>query len=173
MDTNAVKDNGGENISILLFTDVTNASDVKNKVIAENIPACLIRAEFVLDLFQLQCAVKKALINKKNGTMKTRKVTTEVLYQLSPSKNIAESLKTFGARDDENTVVIVLINDENDQHKTLLRESIDGTQIGLERISEFSNSSALQKMFKVGEKELSVGTLLDGIVTRMAVKDIT
>uniref|UniRef100_A0A2R5LMQ2 Putative kinase binding protein n=1 Tax=Ornithodoros turicata TaxID=34597 RepID=A0A2R5LMQ2_9ACAR len=172
MTAEVIENSNGKTTSVLLFTEVTNSSAIKNKVIAEDIPACVIRAEFILDLFQLQCAVKKALVNNINGAMKTRKVTTEVLYQLSPTKNIRESLRTFGARDDERTIVVVLINDEENRHQTLLRESINGVQVGLDRLSEFSNAAALQNMFKIGEKEMSVGGLLDGIITRMAVKDI-
>lgn len=167
-----IEDSGGKTTSALLFTGVKNCSEIKRKVITDYISACLIRADYILDVFQVQCAVKKALASSKNGTMKTRKVTTEVLYQLSPNKNIGESLRTFAARDSEENIVVVLIDDEEDRNLTLLQESIVGEQARLDKLCELADVKSLQKIFQIAEKELKVSSLLDSIVTRMAVKDV-
>ncbi len=44
----------------------------------------------VYDMFAVQTAANKALVNEKNGTMKTKSLATELLYQLSPSVNVKQ-----------------------------------------------------------------------------------
>lgn len=157
--------------SILLFGEVTNCGELRQLVLSGGLQVCLIRASLVADIFQVQCAVAKALANHSSGRMKTRSLLSEVLYVLGPTGSIGDSLRQMGAQDTDSTFVVVRLDDPGDSHLKTLMERIKGRQLPLDSIPQFTDTQALAKLFKVTEKELSVGTLLDAVVTRIALKD--
>ncbi|KAL3182171.1 hypothetical protein MRX96_035190 [Rhipicephalus microplus] len=157
--------------SILLFSDVTNCSELRQLVLSGCLQVCLIRASLVADIFQVQCAVAKALANHSSGHMKTRSLLSEILYVLGPSGSIGDSLRQMGAQDADTTIVVVRLDDPGDCFLKTLTERIKGRQLPLDSIPQFTDTGALTKMFKVTEKELTVGTLLDAVVTRIALKN--
>ncbi|CAN8005087.1 unnamed protein product [Ixodes hexagonus] len=162
---------GNKLASILLFSNVQNSAELTQMAVEGAISACFVRASLITDLFQVQCAVQKALVNRRHGTMKTRSILSEILYQLAPTKNISDSLKQFGAHDTDTAVIVVLVDDSEDKHRTKLLESLRGERVALDKLSELSDPQALRKLFRVTDKELTVGSLLDAVITRMATKD--
>ncbi|XP_029840864.2 EKC/KEOPS complex subunit TPRKB [Ixodes scapularis] len=171
MEHDVLDRSGSKLASILLFADVQNSAQLTQMAVDGAISACVVRASLIVDLFQLQCAVQKALANRRNGTMKTRSILSEILYQLAPTKNISDSLKQLGAHENDTSVVVVLVDDPDDKHCAKLLESARGERAPLEKLSALSDPQALRKLFKITDKELAVGSLLDAVVTRMAVKD--
>lgn len=163
---------GNRLASILLLANVQNSAELTQMAVEGAISACFIRASLIVDLFQVQCAVQKALVNRRNGTSKTRTVLSEILYQLAPTRNISDSLKQLGAHDTDTAVVVVLVDDPDDRHRAKLLEQLRGERVALDKLSELSDPQALKKLFKITDKELAVGSLLDAVVTRMAVKDM-
>lgn len=163
---------GKRGASILLFGDVMNCSELRQMVLGGGLQVCLIRAPLVADIFQVQCALAKALANHSNGRMKTRSLLSEILYVLSPTGSIADSLRQMGAQDSDTTLIVVCLDDPEDKHLNSLKEHIKGRQLPLNNIPQFTDPQALAKLFKVTEKELSVGSLLDAVVTRIALKDM-
>ncbi|KAL3233256.1 hypothetical protein MRX96_022890 [Rhipicephalus microplus] len=127
--------------SILLFSDVTNCSELRQLVLSGCLQVCLIRASLVADIFQ------------------------------GPSGSIGDSLRQMGAQDADTTIVVVRLDDPGDCFLKTLTERIKGRQLPLDSIPQFTDTGALTKMFKVTEKELTVGTLLDAVVTRIALKN--
>lgn len=162
---------GKREASILLFGDVTNCNELRQMVLSGGLQVCLIRASLVADVFQVQCALAKALANHSNGRMKTRSLLSEILYILGPTGSIGDSLRQMGAQDSDTTLIVVCLDRLEDRHLNSLKERIKGRQLALDSIPQFTDSQALAKLFKVTEKELSVGGLLDAIVTRIALKD--
>lgn len=162
---------GNRAASILLFGDVTNCSELRQLVLDGTLQVCLVRAPLVVDLFQVQCALAKVLAKKSSGRLKTRSVLSEVLYVLGPTGNIRDSLTQMGAQDSDSAVVVVRLDDPEDKHLDMLSERIKGRQLPVEKIPQFTDSQAIAKLFKVTESELSAGSLLDALVTRVALKD--
>lgn len=171
MDFDIVDKTGKRLASILLFSNVKNTSELRQMAVEGKISACFVRAALIVDLFQVQCAVKKALIKRENGTTKTRTILSEILYELSPVKNITESMKQIGIHDSDSAVIVVLVDDHDNQHLEMLLKCVQGEQEPLSRIADFADPQALRKLFKVTDKKLSFGSLLDAVVTRMAIKD--
>lgn len=157
--------------SILLFGDVTNCSELRQMVLSGGLQVCLIRSSLVADVFQVQCAIAKVLTNHSSGRMKTRSLLSEILYILGPTSSIGDSLRQMGAQDSDKTLIVVRLDDPEDRHLSTLKEHIKGRQLPLNSIPQFTDSQALAKLFKVTEKELSMGSLLDAVVTRIALKD--
>lgn len=159
---------GNRTGSIMLFGDVTNCSELRRLVLEGSLEVCLIRASLVVDLFQVQCAMARVLAKKR---LKTKSMLSEVLYVLGPTGNIRDSLTQMGAQDGDSAVIVVRLDDPEDKHLKMLLERIKGRQLPLETIPQFTDSDAVVKLFKVTESELSAGSLLDAVVTRIALKD--
>jgi tRNA threonylcarbamoyladenosine modification (KEOPS) complex Cgi121 subunit len=48
--------------------------------------------------------------------MRTRSVNTEILFNLSSSRNITESLKSFGATEKDKDILVCTIDKVSDEH---------------------------------------------------------
>lgn len=68
---------------------------------------CLLNPGLIIDLFQLQVAISRAVSNRASGQMATKNIYSEILYCLSPSKNIVESFKLFGAVEQSSSLIVV------------------------------------------------------------------
>jgi hypothetical protein len=90
-------------VDFLLFRDVTNAGDVRQACVAGNFrtsggSVAIVKASMIVDLLQLKAAVAKAVAASQSSgegavRMKTRALDTEIVYYLSVSKSISDSLK--------------------------------------------------------------------------------
>lgn len=52
-------------------------------------------------------AAAKCIISQKNGTMKTKTLNSELIYSLSPSLHVTDSLKQFGLSPNLQYVLVV------------------------------------------------------------------
>ena len=60
---------------------------------------------------QVLVSARKSLLACARGKMTTRSATTEILFNLSSSKNITDSLVKFGIGDDDKDLIAVIIAD--------------------------------------------------------------
>jgi len=111
---------------LMVFDGVKNMEDVRRKVNAGEISASLVSTSVLCHSLPLLIAIEKSIQNRTGmgGKMITRTIFTEVLYNLSFTKNITESLRTFGVKEDETSFLAVLFNDR------LLRDGDGGEEEG-------------------------------------------
>ena len=106
--------------------------------------------------------------------MKTRNLHTEILFNLSPSNSIKESLTNFGASDSQTNLIGVCLrkhDDVTDGMETLLK-MVDGAPTKpLCDIEKYNDIDRIAKLYKVGKEEMSIGSLADAVVLRVATKD--
>ncbi|XP_018616787.1 EKC/KEOPS complex subunit TPRKB isoform X2 [Scleropages formosus] len=157
----------GYSVTQCLFKDVRNAAELRKSAVGGEIQGALINPSMIV------VAANKAFHLQKVGKMKTRSLYSEVIFNLSPTNNISESFKKFGIADNDNTVLIVLIHSKEDEYYIDdIRSKIDGEQIPVELISTLSDVPKIKKLYKVTAQEDCVGTLLEAVLCRMAVKDV-
>ncbi|XP_013408871.1 EKC/KEOPS complex subunit Tprkb [Lingula anatina] len=158
-------------LSIVLYKDVRNLSEVRKLVIEGKFEAALIKPSVVVDPFQVLVAVNKAVHLHSNNKKYTRTLHSEILYSLAPSKNISDSYKKFGVTDQETSVLIVSLAEESTKPQDFL-SVIQGQQVALESLPEFTDLDTVKKVYKIPDIELSIGTVLEAVVNRIASKDI-
>lgn len=91
-------------VSICILQDISLPFD-EIKALIPTIDCALINPRLVSSYDQLTTAIMKVMTAGKS--MKTRSRYSELLYSLSPSTNVTESLKTFGLASDCKQAVAV------------------------------------------------------------------
>eukprot|EP00794_Sanderia_malayensis_P006256 gene6256-6975_t len=120
--------------------------------------------------FSVMVASNKAVHNLVAGKMKTKSVHTELLYNLSPTHNISESLKNFGIHENETELLMAFIHKKTEELEAYFAH-VDGTPVNAELVEECSNTDKIKKLYKITEQELEIGTISDAVVCRISVKD--
>jgi tRNA threonylcarbamoyladenosine modification (KEOPS) complex Cgi121 subunit len=82
---------------------------------------------------------------------------------------ISESLKLFSAQDGDTNILVL----GEKQLFQKLHEQIDGQEVPLESISEFTDVELLKKVYQIPEEELTNSNLQDSVISRMASKEFS
>lgn len=117
----------------------------------------LINPSLVLSLEQLSSAIMKVLVSGK--TMKTRSQYTELLYNLSPSTNVTDSLKSFGLNDTNSSAIAVRFNCEDGEgFAAELQEKLRCKVLEFDTIlfEKFSDLDLIKKTYKLSTDKPSL-----------------
>ncbi|CAH1109208.1 unnamed protein product [Psylliodes chrysocephalus] len=151
-----------------LFKNVKNVKEIKDQLIKGELKCCIMKPTLILDPIQVVVAANKALVNEK---LTTKTIYTEILFNLSPTKNISKSLQTFGIDEkDENLLVITLLK-EGDKEDTDLFKKIDGEEVSLDKLKNYADMNLIKRTYKIADKETNVTPILNSLVSRIATKD--
>ncbi|XP_065199026.1 EKC/KEOPS complex subunit TPRKB-like [Sycon ciliatum] len=155
-----------------LFENVRNISEVRQDVIGGRCSAALVSPQMVVGSRQVTVAACKAAHCHATNSMKTRSINTELIYWLSPTTSISNSLKHFGSTDQDTSLLAVVIDDaETSAEAEAVFKRIDGDLVPLERLAELSDRGAIEKHFQITPKELSFSSLEDSVITRAVGKE--
>lgn len=163
----------GLHCTLHLFTNVTNTSEIREKLVAGKLDCCVVKPSLIIDTFQLVVAANKATLNAKRNRLITKTVYTEVLFYLSMSKNISRSLTEFGISDSDKNILVILIHKLGEEQAILeeVLRSVKGERIPISRLQEFTNVNLVRKTYKIDEGELQVSSLANAIVSRISCKE--
>ncbi|KAH7721888.1 Kinase binding protein [Aphelenchoides avenae] len=159
-------------LRVCIFRDVKNAVELGQLVRRGEIDAALIRAEMVAEPFILLAAANRAIHQAAHNRMYTRSLSAELIYSLSPTRNITDSLNTFGISDDSRNLIVAIFDDERGSKMVKLAKQIDGTPTPLETLHEIVDIPAIKKVYHVSDPVLNAETVSDLILTRIIAKDI-
>lgn len=157
-------------IKILLFKDVENVETIRNNIIKGVWNCAVIKPNLILDIFQVVVAANRAVLSERSNTMVTKTVYSEILYNLSLTKNISQSLSKFGIEKDNSILVCFLINNDNDNSEEIIKQ-IKGNLCSISDLSNFSSLKDIKSIYKLNNLK-DDGNLLDIIVSRMVTKNI-
>ena len=168
-------------VSVVLFEDVENASELRSKVMKNELPcaAALVDAAYVASRRQIVSATYQAVrrwqntkgVLKANDLAKSRTLETEFVYSLSSATSVGEALRTVGLQDTTRQLLVVAF--DADKLETLL-SLVRGTRRPLSAIDILANDKrdALIANFNIKDQELNlVGGIHAAILSRLAAKD--
>ncbi|XP_059152478.1 EKC/KEOPS complex subunit TPRKB-like [Physella acuta] len=159
-------------ITLALFADIESCKILRQNVMSGLIEASLLKANMVIDSFQVLVAANKAVHLHRTNSMVTKNVHSEILYSLSPSKNISESFRSFGVSDSDKSVFVAIVDDADDKTLNKITELLGKEPSQLDQLPEIADTKLITKVYKVTEEELSNFSLLDSLVTRISSKEI-
>lgn len=135
----------------------------------------LISRRLIVDPFQIVVAVNNAYLSCENSCMKTKSLANEILFNLSSSKNITQSLKEISANDQDNDMIVAIISKFSNvpEMKIFQEKCITGCETDISDIAENIDEDYIKSYYKISQIENGNSSLLDSIVTRIACKALT
>ena len=155
----------GQNLHLSLAINVTNCAQVRQKVISGQLNCVLIKPSLVPSCLVVATAANKACLSSSRGSMRTRSVNTEILFNMSSSSNITESLTKFGVGDTDTEILVASIDGDMET----VRGAIAGDWVDTEHLETYLDTAALTKLHKLKTEELS--DLTGALCSRISAKD--
>ncbi|KAL6762483.1 kinase binding protein CGI-121-domain-containing protein [Haematococcus lacustris] len=162
-----------QTLHAVLFENVNNAKQLRAQLDAGELPcsAALINACAVPHLSLLQSAAHKALHSKATAALHTKNLHTELVYNLSSSKHIGESLRRFGVGDDSRSLLLACFGTSKER-VAALGTCVQGQPAPLTRLATLADLDTLKRWYKLTDKELALpGGLVDAVLTRIALRE--
>lgn len=156
-------------LSCTLITNVQNASILKEQLMAGLLSCAVIKPSLIIDLFPICIAANKALLARSHGKLVTKSIYTEILFNLSISKNISQSLLKFGIDDKDSEILVVTLEDSEEVANILSK--VEGVIIDMGHLNGLSSVKAIRKVYKINDHELNVSSLTNTIVSKISTKD--
>jgi EKC/KEOPS complex subunit CGI121/TPRKB len=100
----------------VLVNNVENLQTIKENLIKGNTDYdyAFINAKNITSLEQLYSVYYKVMLDERNGTMKSRTLHTEIIYALSPFKNIMDCLNKYGISKTADSLLVIKIMNAED-----------------------------------------------------------
>jgi len=159
-------------LRVCIFRDVKNAVELRRLLRRGEIDAAMIRPELVAEPFILLAAANRAIHQAAHNRMYTRSLSAELIYSLSPTRNISESLNVFGIAENSHNLVVAIFGDSSGKRLTEVAKRIDGKAAPLEALRDLRQMTLIKRVYQVEEPELNSGNISDLIVSRIVAKDI-
>ncbi|XP_066962096.1 EKC/KEOPS complex subunit TPRKB-like isoform X2 [Macrobrachium rosenbergii] len=168
---NVLEDASRSRCHLLLYRNVENAIDLRKMIMEGQVEASLIKPEMVVSAFQVLVAANKAVRSLEAKKMTTRSVFSEIIFNLSPTKNISESLLRFGLGDSDKDILAVVVDPDVEPKVEKLSGQIQGQLVPLDELSSLTNVQKVTETYKITKEELTMSSLSDGVISRMACKE--
>ncbi|CAG9768929.1 unnamed protein product [Ceutorhynchus assimilis] len=154
-------------LKMQLFNNVTNTAELRSKIMTGELKCCIVKPQLVYDPLQVVVAANKALTSKKQTT---KSIFTELLFNLSPSSNISQSLLKFGIHDKDQSLLVVILEKTTDNFEDIF-SLVQGDVLDISHLNQLNDIKAIRKMYKITDKEFNSVDILDSIVSRIATKE--
>uniref|UniRef100_A0A915K0E0 EKC/KEOPS complex subunit CGI121 n=1 Tax=Romanomermis culicivorax TaxID=13658 RepID=A0A915K0E0_ROMCU len=158
-------------VRICLFRNVKNAKDLKLLIQSGQVECSFVRAELILEIFQLLAATNKAIHCNIYGNLATKNIHSEIVYCLSPTRNITESLVTFGVHDDSHDILVVVVGDVKGDKLKQVGKFINGRPEPLSALRNLTDHALIKQIYNVKDPELNKSSIVDAVVSRIVSKD--
>ncbi|KAH3666821.1 hypothetical protein OGAPHI_003270 [Ogataea philodendri] len=141
------------------FSNVSNQESIKNSLLAAdpNYNYAFVNGDYLVSQEQILSAVYKALLDDSFNRKKSKSINSEIIYNLSPLKNILECLKTFGVSESPHLLAIKLINKKDDPLliQQNLQSIVKGTPLDIsdKLLQENSDLTKIHKLFNTQDSD--------------------
>ncbi|KAL3382835.1 hypothetical protein AABB24_002366 [Solanum stoloniferum] len=163
---------GGTTLCLALFSDVTNSKELLDLMQSATLEpeVAFLNASLIPDVFPVLAAAHKTLVAKSRGSLTTRTLHSELVYNFSGSKHISESLKRCGIADNTSYILAARFGASADE-MVAIEKLIKGNEIDLKELEQRINQAQIQKHYKISNLELEISSLADAITCRIAARD--
>ena len=161
----------GELCSVVLFRNVQNPLEIREKLMKGQLDATVINATLIPDILQIFVAANKAAKSRQKGKALTKTVHTELIYNLSPTKKVTESLKIFGIREEIHDLIVVTFDDDNGEKLQNVKNVIQGDIKDLGELKDITDWKEIAKLHGIEEEKLGPDHVRDLLISKSAVKD--
>jgi EKC/KEOPS complex subunit CGI121/TPRKB len=166
-------------LTVMLFKNVTNASEIHAGLLDRSLEPemSLLDPSPTVSLFALHVAAHKVCLDSARGSLTTRTIHSEIVYNLSANKHITEGLRRFGMAETASSVLACRFDasssDVEKMKATIKGDVVDAADLESE-LAELTDHAIVKKYYKSGELECSkaVGSVEDAVVQRIGTRDV-
>ncbi|KAF9436355.1 hypothetical protein BGZ76_004215 [Entomortierella beljakovae] len=165
---------GAGSVHMACFTSVKNAPDLKLRLQEQDktLAFAMVESNLIMDVFQLLSAATKAAQDNEKGKLSTQSLNSEIIYNLSPSKNIAEALKRFGISEDTTSLIAIKIGGNPDEVLDEMSKTVDGILVSFSKLDQEKDITKLRQYYKIDPNVTEDKAILNWIIGSMAMKNI-
>ncbi|KAL3675685.1 hypothetical protein R1sor_025633 [Riccia sorocarpa] len=162
----------GHTLHLFLFRDVQNSKELLNLLQTGTLQPELafLNALMVPDTFPILAAAHKSLLSHSRGSLTTRNLHSELIFNYSGSKHITESLKRCGISDSSSYILVARF-DASPEDVAAVRALVGGVELDLSELPKRADRAAVLKHYKISSVELDISSLEDAIICRIAARD--
>ncbi|CEF63720.1 EKC/KEOPS complex subunit TPRKB [Strongyloides ratti] len=157
---------------VCVFTEVKNVNELMEMVRTGEIDAALIKAELVVEPFVLLAAANRAVHQAAHNRMSTRSLAAELIYSLSPTRNISESLINFGISEGSENLIVCVFDDAKGSKMVKLSKKIKGKPVKFEKWMQLVHYPSIKKLYNLKSSDLKSEDLCDIIANQIVSKDL-
>lgn len=158
-------------LRLCLFTEVNNAHVLREKLRSGEIDAAMIRAELVLEPFIVLAAANRAVHQAAHNRLSTRSLAAELVYSLSPSRNISDSLVTFGIGDTSRNILVCIFDDKDGSKMKKIAKEIEGQAQSLDKLTSIMDLRVIRKIYQLRDETFNEDAFTDRVLSRIITKD--
>ncbi|KAJ8102089.1 kinase binding protein CGI-121-domain-containing protein [Lipomyces tetrasporus] len=144
-------------VHVGLYTSVTNAATIRKELLSGNTrySYAFVDPRSMLSVAHVLAAVYRALTDMEAGGLRTRTLSSEVVFALGGTMNIADTLRRFGIADDSDSLLVVKVDTDQTKRSNSvwaeLEEIIQGTSIPVsdENIAQLTDIETVRKNYKL------------------------
>ncbi|PPR00482.1 hypothetical protein CVT24_004537 [Panaeolus cyanescens] len=151
---------------IALFRNVSNGGALKKRIIAAStmegdegekerasVNYSFVNAKLITSKLHLQTAIYQSILAEEEGSLRTKTVHSEILYNLNPTHNITEAIRRYGVGDDTTDLIVVQINSPDalpaPEVEAKLKELVTGDLAPFSDLALVTDWSAIKKYHKL------------------------
>ncbi|EFA78015.1 hypothetical protein PPL_08660 [Heterostelium album PN500] len=139
---NIYSDSNIKDITVFKFNNVTNTQEIMDILLKGELEWSIVNARIVYDDRHLLTAATQAIHQLcSKGKLSTNNIHTELIYRMSPTTNIRDSIKTFGLNIEDNVFYIVLFG-ATEERIDRVRTLVKGDEL-----KEEESDEALKKQY--------------------------
>ncbi|WPH01649.1 EKC/KEOPS complex subunit [Acrodontium crateriforme] len=153
-------------LQVGLFKNVANAQFLRQQLLEGNAEYeyAFLDATVLISRAHVFAACFRAINDQLNNRLKTKNVHSEIVFDLSPNNNIAESFRRFGISDTTKHVVAIKVGGDAAQIRAFLEKNIEGEPAALsdESLRSLGDLARIRKIYRLeapkkGQAELGLG----------------
>ncbi|TMW57254.1 hypothetical protein Poli38472_003179 [Pythium oligandrum] len=163
---------GNRTVHIGFYKNVQNSASLRGAVQTLDVEVALMNARLIVHAFQIHTAAARAFLCDQTNKLTTKTLHAELVFNLSGTRNVAESFRRFGISESCDQVILCVI-DANEATLEAVSQVVQGTLTPLPELGnhlEPSDITLIKKYYKIQDLELSSSSLLDAITSRIATK---
>ncbi|GIL81981.1 hypothetical protein Vretimale_1546 [Volvox reticuliferus] len=161
----------GRTLTLALFKNCKNSKDVRAAIRDPTMTEfAYINAALIVDPFLVHLAGYRALAAESSGRLNSKSLHTELIYDISGTRHVAESLKRFGITDECKSLLVARF-DCKPEELAALKSRIQGEEVPLSELASLADLNLIDKYYKLTKAELQVRSRADAAAFRIGAKD--
>nr|CCA19895.1 conserved hypothetical protein [Albugo laibachii Nc14] len=172
MEKHALQQFTGRFFHTALYKAVRNSAELRTRILRYEFDIALIDPTLILDIFQVYTAVARTLACEISGRLTTSNLHAELIFNLSGTRNVRDSLRDFGIKENSQWVLLCVF-DANEDKLMAIEKLVDGECVSFSNRHahhDAINDKVVANHYRVSENELRHCSLLDAVVSKIATK---